>query len=123
MTDSSWKEFIKKSKAKYRTIGRVPCPAFDGEFVYFNKYGWNHLLRKGKNARDRFEQLKRINLMLISPFIIANSKQISEYRTNSIESVQGHFWSFRMNINGDHLRVVVRQLNNGPKHFFSVMYG
>ena len=111
-----------KAKEEYYKIGSVPCPAFNNELVYFNKYGFNHLIRKGKYPRDRKEQLKRILILPYSLSIIKNSKYVSEYRINNIKNVCGYFWSVQGNINGFFLRVVIRQINSGSKHFFSIMY-
>jgi len=121
MQNIDWNKYIKKSHEQYKSIGSVPCPAFNNELILFNKYGWTHLLRKGKDIRNRDEQARRINLLLHASIIINKSTEYSEYRKNFLDGTIGHFWSLRKNILNKKLKVVIRQLDNGPKHFFSIM--
>ena len=56
MPQENWKEYIKEAKEEYKNIGYVECPAFGGESVYFNNYGFKHLVYKGKNPRETTSQ-------------------------------------------------------------------
>lgn len=122
MNNEKWSEYIKKAKEDYKKIGYVECPALDNAPVYFNKYGWNHLMRKGKNMRDPSDQMNRIKIIPYAVIIIRNIRKLSEYRNNISFDSFAHFWSLRMKVNKSWLRVVIRQMNNGNKHFFSIMY-
>ena len=124
----------KKAKRIYAKIGRVPCPAFGGEFVAFNSAGFNHLVRKGRIPRTRNEQKRRFALIPYVEGIIRNLKANIFYERREtknatdrhgdkiiIKSV-ANFWTFVDTISGYSVKVVIRQLDtDGPKHFFSVM--
>jgi hypothetical protein len=117
MQEEDWKKFIKKTHESYRKIGSIPCPAFNGELVYFNRNGWKHLIRKGRIPRTQDEQLERLQLISKAPLLLNTS---SKYHMHTIE-LQGksiaHFWSF---VNKNKITIIVRQINNGPRHFFSI---
>ena len=99
MKDENWKEYIKKSRDEYCRIRFVTCPAFGGERVYFNKYGFNHLIRKGEDVRSHAEQMKRISLIgeavrIIKTTTCVGDTRLSE-RTNVIRGLisTARFWS------------------------------
>ena len=108
-------------------IGSVTCPAFNYERVYFNKYGFDHLIWKGKKMRSMDQQRKRICLSKKAPDILRKSEKYETYRileraSNSKAMISmAHFWSFIQKDNAVTVIVIVRQTNNGSKHFFSVM--
>jgi len=120
MQDQDWKEFLTKAKKDYYMILPINCPVFD-ELVYFNKHGWNHILRKFGAPRLKGERLRRINLLKLAPKIISTSIQINTYRENTINGYSAYFWTLRQVINNIGIRVVIRQLQGGNKHFFSIM--
>jgi hypothetical protein len=99
----------------------VPCSALDEELVYFNRHGWNHLFRKGRKPRDIEEQHKRIKLLNYVEYILRRSKEVFEYRENMIDGYPAYFWSIRRYVDGMCIRVVIRKLHNGTRHFFSIM--
>lgn len=120
------KQFIKRSEEKYKKIGYVKCPTFSNEEIYFNKIGFNHLLWKGKKMRTMEEQIRRIDLIPKAIKIISASEKWTHYRETT--NVLGNgttsfakFWSISTNTNGEHIRVIIRQTNNGRKYFLSVM--
>ncbi len=110
-------------------IGYVKCPAFDGEKIYFTNRGFKHLLFKDREYRSIPEQMRRINLLKRAPVILSSSQKHNAYREikdriqingqgkNSIVC----FWSFSQNFNGEKTIVIVRQINDESKHFFSIM--
>jgi hypothetical protein len=114
-------EFIEKARKAYRKIGSVPCPAFDGEQVYFTSCGFNHLIRKGRVPRKINEQTHRINLIPQAVTMICSEKKVYVCRQTIIDESTGYFWTFKKINGGVKIQVVVRQLNDNRKHFFSVM--
>lgn len=121
MQEEDWKNFIKEAKENYKKIGSVPCPAFGGELVYFNKHGWNHLLRKGRLPRDIEERHKRIRLLKYAPQIIAIVRNLSDNKETIRDNSHANFWAAHQKVDGLRIRIIIRQRNNGVKHFFSIM--
>lgn len=121
MKNSDWKNSIQESKLNYAKIGAVICPALNNELVYFNKHGFNHLIRKGRKLRIQQDRIKKLKLLQYAPIIISNTRNITEH----IKSVQNdscaYFWAIHEKINSIKIRVIIRQNNNGNKHFFSIM--
>jgi hypothetical protein len=122
MINEQHKKFIDNARETYKKIGCVSCPAFNNEGVYFNRHGFNHLVRKGKNIRLIGKQVERINLIHYAVTILKETKSFNTYKTDAIKGYSAHFWSFNQTIGAIEIRVIVRQLGNGRKHFFSVMY-
>lgn len=117
-------KFIHTRYEEYKKIGCVECPAFNNEKIYFLKRGFRHLIWKGVKLRTVDEQIERINLLKYVPFILKTSKFFKDFNKNNIENNKGikiDFWSFSQIHNGIEIIVLVRQINNKTKHFFSVM--
>ena len=122
---------LKWAKKFYKKIGRVLCPALN-EYVIFNNKGFNHLIRKLKR-RSRTEQRKRFLLLPFAERIILNPKAKIEYRSQSkkLKIKQGknkvlqnsiiQEWGFEEVIANLKIKVVIRQINNGQKFFYSIM--
>ena len=126
MDIASHKEFIKKSYEEYKKIGYIECLAFANEKVYFNKDGFRHLIRKGKDLREIKDQVERLDLLKYAPIILSESKTFDEYNKNkplhSIGKTNNvNFWSFIRIFNGIKVTLIVRQIKNNNKHFFSIM--
>jgi len=111
------KEIIRKAKNDYYRIGSVPCPAFNYELVYFNRSGWNHIIRKGNKQRDTKDQLRRIRLITEAVIIIATS---NDFNSHSITENKIEFWSFKK-INIERPIIVIIRQDKLMKYFFSVM--
>ena len=122
-----------QAKHLYSKIGRIKCPALGDEYVFFTSAGFNHILRKGRIPRTRNEQKRRFTLLPHVENIIKNPATEIIYRKTKIkeksnrhgkkvliESV-AHFWTFKEKVDDCVVKVVIRQLENKNKHFFSVM--
>jgi hypothetical protein len=124
MDIKSHKELIHKYYEEYKQIGYVECPAFDHEKIYFLKRGFRHLIWKGVKLRSLDEQIDRLGLLKYAPIIIRTSKYYKDFNKNEIsrsEEMSVNFWSFLQIHNGIEIIVLIRQINDKPKHFFSVM--
>lgn len=126
MSQENHRHFVKTSLEQYRKIGHIECPAFDSEKIYFSKVGFNHLLWKGKEMRPVSEQKRRILLIESAIKILRNSDKFYEHRSHSRQNFKGilstaDFWSFKSKAGTSSITVVVRQTNNGKKHFMSVI--
>ncbi len=125
MDISSHKSYIKVAYEKYKKINYVECPAFTNEKVYFLKRGFRHLIWKGTKLRDIDEQIDRLSLLRYVPDILKSSNHFKDFNKNKLHNQQTgtrvNFWSFSGEYNQIKITVVIRQINDGPKHFFSVM--
>lgn len=121
MPEENWKDFIKKRHIEYKKIGHIECPAFDNERIYFNKHGFNHLVRKNGKLRSPFEQVRRTSLLYYAVAILQRAHKSVSYSINEVDGLPGHFWTFYEKVNDIKIKVVVRKLNDGRIHFFSVM--
>lgn len=113
--------FIRKARIEYNKIKFIESPAFNGDKIYFNKYGFNHLIRKQKDLRSRDEQIRRLKLLSLVHSLLISSSKIDNYRMNIVDGYPASFWSIIGNVEGKKVKVIIRQLGNGRKHFFSVM--
>jgi len=113
-------DFIQKGKRLYGQIGILFSPVFENEPIYFNKYGWRHLIRKGKRLRNLEDQIRRISLLTHTRHILSTTTTIFAYK-ESHNKRHVYFWTLRSEIKGVYIRIVIRQLDTGRKHFFSIM--
>jgi hypothetical protein len=118
--DEDWGQYIKQKHTEYKKIGQIDCPAFPNEKVHFNKYGFNHLVWKGKNPRTKEEQQERLDLLPFVINVISNGKNISEYRKIIRGNSKVCFWAIKERGGEIVLRVVLRKKNDGLLHFFSI---
>lgn len=122
MNDENHKTYIKKYYDEYKKIGKVGCPAFNNEEIYLNKKGFRHLIYKNNNRRSDVEYKVRLNLIQHIPVIIKTSNRYSEVR----KLVSGNkvicFWSLVKRIGNRDIILIIRKINDKPKHFFSIMY-
>lgn len=120
--NQNWQIFIKNKQKNYKEIKPISCPAFNGEQVYFNERGFNHLIMKSGKFRTKSEQIRRLNLFSKAPKIISECKNISKnYKTNKNGKI-GFFWTLTHKMEHKLVIVVIRQIGeSGQKHFFSIM--
>lgn len=135
MEDISNYEKIREDSQKfYSQIGAVSCPAFDDELVYFNSEGFNHLVyKRSRGERSKNDQITKFKLLAKAKEIIQISTTFQEYEEGLIEVVRKkykgivketlevHHWGFVAVVRGWRVKVVIRQIGNGQKHFWSVI--
>jgi hypothetical protein len=100
--------------------------------IVFNDEGFRHLIWQGRKYRPRNVQLQRFALLKYLPTIIENYKGHMEYRTRKEEvyakmhgavktkTSLAQFWGLNANIEGKKIKIIIRQIGNGKKHFLSV---
>ena len=131
-----WSLGYKKTKEKaqkiYKGIGIVKSPALNNEEVVFNRKGFNHLIRKGRAIRAKNEQKERLRLIPYIEEVVTNPEALVAYTETTVEEIvnrrglkvlkksKGRFWNFFKQVDDCVVRVTIRQLNDGNKHFFSV---
>lgn len=133
----TWNIGYKKAKAKakiiYSKIGRIQCPAFNGEYISFSNKGFNHLIRKGRIPRTRNEQKKRFCLLPYAEKIIKNPTALIQYKSKELKyytnrhgekiltTSNADFWTFIEKFGDCTIKVVIMQVGGGNKQFISIM--
>lgn len=121
MSPEDWKEYINNEEEKYKKLGYIECPAFDGKKVYFNSHGLDHLIYKGRVPRSRDEVIKRFSLLPFACNILKNARNIYSEEKRVKEKSYAYFWTIKDNAGSRKIRIILRRLNNGTIHFFSIM--
>ena len=121
----------KKTRGVYNAFGRAWCPAFN-EYVAFNNEGFRHLIWQQERQRSKKEQTRRFALLTHAKDIIEKTHEYAAYRveekvskakwygakTKNVSRAQ--FWELNREIESRHISVIIRQVGNGKKHFFSI---
>jgi hypothetical protein len=116
-----FKEFIACKYGEYKSIGHIICPALNNEKIYFTRAGFTHLIRKEKTPREKSEQIKRLTLLAFVPGIIKRANRyITYFKDTNKKDIRMQTWSLQEKVNGVDITVIIRQIDNHPKHFFSV---
>jgi hypothetical protein len=127
----NFEEIKGKAKAFYKSMQPTWCPELN-EYIAFNRSGFTHLTRQGNLSRPKKEQVRRFDILPYAPVIINSPDKKPEYRVDKQISVikpfgskkkkelEVQFWGFSKEINGIKVKVVIRQMGNGKKHFFSI---
>jgi len=135
MENPAFQSEYKKSKndawTVYKSIGRPWCPTL-GDFVAFNRVGFQHLIRLKNIERVRSEQMRRFSLLTIvksaieDPHVSVRFHQKMTIRTIKANkkriSVPSYadFWEFTVHDGEGIIKIIVRQFPGGQKHFLSV---
>lgn len=121
MVDKNWWKYIKEQKERYKKLGQVECPAFSSEEIYFNYYGLNHLMYKDGVLRSRNEIIERFKYLIYVPKILKETKNVFNEEKRIKDTSIAYFWTIKSNISNTGIRIIIRRLNNGTLHFFSIM--
>ena len=114
------REEIKKYKEEYYQIGQIICPSLNNATIFINSYGFKHLIRKGRIPRSRKERQNRLSLILYIRSVLENGTLVEireEYRGNIRMST---FWCIEYSIQTKKIRVILRRIQKGKIHFFSI---
>src|SRR6267154_2691355 len=124
----------KKAEELYETINAVPCPYFQGEAVAFNAKGIRHLKFKSDGkARPQQDQYSRLKLLYLAPQIIRLSRTVQGiWQTRQFEMQKTHsrwervlkdvcFYEFVAVLDNVRVKVIVKQVAGGEKHFWSII--
>ncbi len=128
-----FKQIRREAELFYQTIGAVRCPYF-GELILFDRIGLNHLMYKNSSRpRDVRDQARRFHHLAHAVHVLKTSHTVQEYmvRQQWVRVIVNSRWENRLcpvyyfafcalidlQIR---VKVVVRQVEGGDKHFFSV---
>ena len=115
------KEFIEKEKTKYYKIKKVRSVIFLNQEIIFNKTGFNHLIKKGKNHRSISEKIRRFGLLIYVNRVLQDYHAEVEYRYTENNGNKTHFWGITKTIRNNKIKVVIYKVNNGKLTFLSIM--
>lgn len=117
----------------YGAIGNVPCPYFH-ETIAFNTKGLKHLkFKSNRRARPASDQYARLKLVHKAPEVLKLShtvqgiwvtKKIEGQKTNSrweqvMKTVT--YYEFIAVLDDARMKVVIKEVEGGEKHFWSVI--
>ena len=116
----------------YHSIGGVSCPALNGEEVSFNRKGIDHILYKAARSHqqiiERLSYLRYVVEMLTDPDaktdfrFVKEKTYLKKHGQHQLCDVEAKYWSFRKIVHATLVvKVLVRQVENGKKHFYSIM--
>jgi len=131
---SNYAKMREDAHSFYEKVGSVRCPALQNEQVYFTSEGFNHLMYKGaRTERSKNDQITKFKLLPKAKRIIEVSTTYQEYdegitdirrkkhKHTVQESAPVRYWGFVAIMDNSRVKVVVRQVGNGQKHFLSVI--
>lgn len=116
-------EHLKKiATSFFNKTGTVKCPAFPKEKVHFNSKGLRHLFYDGAmRARPSREMESRVLLLQRALKVIRKMPFWQEKRTVRQKGKVVEFWSLEAVVEERRIKVIIRQIGNGNKTFWSVI--
>ena len=100
----------------------IACPAFPNEKITFNAKGINHLIYKGSRSHREQSRIETNIRLLPSAIKVLKVMVYPQEETSyTREGVKYKFWTFEAVVDNRRIKVIVRQVGNGKKHFWSVI--
>ena len=118
-------ELKQHAAAFFKKHRSVLCPAFPKEKIAFNSKGLSHVFYKGAgkiSARSVQESEVRVNL-LPHAFKILKRMPLPQEESSMVDNAGRlcRYWAFEAVVDDRRVKVIVRQIGNGNKHFWSVI--
>ncbi|MEK7622126.1 MAG: hypothetical protein AAB415_03015 [Patescibacteria group bacterium] len=117
----------------YNEIGAVRCPYF-AEKISFNAKGIRHLkFKSDEQARSREDQYSRLKLIHLAPEVLKLSRTVQGiWHTKCFEIQKTHsrwekvlkdvsFYEFMAVLENVRVKVIVKEVSGGEKHFWSII--
>ena len=120
MNSDNYFKIKEDARKMYKEIGNVQCPILNNEIIYFSDIGFRHLVYKGKWRRKIRDQIRRFRILRYAKDVVRLSTKYT-YKNIPTETRIVHFWSIRTTFDGFIIIMIIRQIDNGRKHFFSIM--
>ncbi|TSC84798.1 MAG: Uncharacterized protein G01um101413_182 [Parcubacteria group bacterium Gr01-1014_13] len=121
-----------RTEEEYKKIGSVFCPYLKKQ-IAFNAKGLEHIKFKGRNkARSNVDQYIRLRSLPIAKIIIESSHTLQGYQErNEMVMIKKKKWGTIMKpvkyyefvavLKNVRLRVIVKQVEGGELHFWSII--
>jgi len=116
-------EIVLKYRAEYRCLRSVHSKAI-GDKVYFNMFGFKHLMFKGKHRRENKAILNRLILIPLIVPVAKNCEREVEirqrYETIRGKEVRVTYYALEAKVGKDavRVRVVTRKVGERGRHYF-----
>ena len=116
-------EIVKKYRSEYCCLRPINSKAIDDK-VYFNMYGFKHLIFKGHHRRENKAILNRLILIpLIIPVIKNCEREVEirqRYETIDGKEIRVTYYALEAKVGKDaaRVRVVTRKIGNKGHHYF-----
>ncbi len=117
----------------YTHLGSVYCPYLN-EQIGFNSEGFNHIqFKSSRRERHTKVQMLRYKLLFLAPKVLSKSNTLQEFqkltlktpikinKTSDKVDKQIQFYGFIAILNGWKIKVIIRQIGDGKKHFWSII--
>ncbi len=114
----------KQVKDFFKQHPEINCPAFPGEKVFFNSKGMSHLFYKDlkkTSSRNLKEVKTRVKLLPRAVKVLSLMPLIQEEREIERQKKIHYYYAFEAIVDGLRIKVIVKQVGNGQKHFWSVI--
>lgn len=112
------KSFFKENKS-------VSCPAFPDEEVIFKSKALSHLFYKGANKKSSrpFKEVETRIKLLPSAFKVLSVMPMAQEESTLVnhEGKVCIYWAFEAVVDQRRIKVIIRQVGKGKKHFWSVI--
>jgi len=121
------------AEEKYSTFGEIRCPFLDMN-VSFNAKGLDHIKFKQWNkARNRNDQIMRLQLLHLAPLVIKKSHTVQGIETgNKFERIKIHsrwemkmiqvtYYEFIAVLEKCRVRIIVKRINDTQPYFWSII--
>ncbi len=116
----NFKKIIEYFRTQYNQLACVICPILNHSNIYFTAPGFKHLIWKGLRRRKYGEILSRLLLFEYVCEIIQSQQVKIEYRSIQTKTRTIEYWGLTKYIKNIKITVVIRQIGNGRKHFYSI---
>jgi len=105
----------------FRVWAKSPpqCLAFGGEVVHVTREGWEHII--DDTARTRTDVLGRLFTLERAKKLLEEAATFQDHRERTDLPQKVEYWMFEAVIAEVKVRVIVRSIAGGPKHFLSVV--
>ena len=120
------KTLREKAKEKYAKIGEISCSAFPNETIIYNAKGLNHIFyKRARSGRSKINAATKVRLLDRAVELLERSTVFQEEDSYSgiyrKKRRKHKFWAFEGVIRNRRIKVIIRQIGRGKKHFWSVI--
>jgi len=122
---TNYKETKQQAHKFFQQNKKVPCPALNGEIVVFNSRGLSHLFYKGsRKVSKRPSKETKVRILLL-PRALKVIQKATFYQEASSYTDKNkkiyYYYAFEAVVDEKRIKVIVRQIGKGNKHFWSVI--
>lgn len=120
--DATFKFAKKTAKEFYFKIwAKNPpkCSAFDGEIIYITREGWEHTIKIIR--RTKMDVLGRLFVLERAKLFLDEARLFQDHTEKIINKKLHEYWIFEGIIEEVSVKVVIRSIAKGQKHFLSVI--